>query len=79
MVSNYVNNPKMGIGWQRCKQTIVDCVCYFTRRVRRRGGKPKSLKVSVRDEQVPMMTPRDPVELQRLNLETEGTAMSSGR
>ena len=62
--------------------TAIICSCVtllhnfnaFTRRGRRRKRKPKSLKEKVHDEQLPMMTsPTDPVEMQRLNLETEGT------
>ena len=44
-----------------------------TRRVRRGRREPKSPKIMVHDEQLPMMTsPCDPVEMQRLNLETAG-------
>ena len=28
MVSNHVSNPKLGNGWQRCKQTSADLVYY---------------------------------------------------
>ena len=59
-----------------CKCTTIALLLnYFTRRARRREHKPKSLRKLVHDEQLPMMTsPKDPVEMQRLNLETEGMA-----
>ncbi|CAB3995382.1 RNA-directed DNA polymerase from mobile element jockey [Paramuricea clavata] len=53
---------------------VITVICLlWRRRARRRERKPNSLKEVVHEDQLPMMTsPRDPVEMQRLNLETEG-------
>ena len=56
-----------------CIHVIHPLLLFPFRRVRSKRNKPKHLNKWVDDEQLPMMTsPKDPVEMQRLNLETEG-------
>ena len=56
-----------------CIHVIHPLLLFPFRRVRSKRGKPKHLNTWVDDEQLPIMTsPKDPVEMQRLNLETEG-------